>query len=120
IRTPLSEPLTPSMANPPRSSVTLSASILIPLLPLSPTMLFGTQYDPGWPITNDADASPGVLTLLTSIHAACAAQDNNDMRATAIEPTYLFFIDWVFPLFCFIVCISEPPRTAPLRRAKFY
>ena len=92
--TPLIDPLTPNMAKPPRSSVTLSESILIPLLPLTPTILLETQYEPGWLITNSAVASPGVLTLLTSIHVACAAQVKSHMKPITTEPIHDFFITW--------------------------
>ena len=96
IRIPLSDPPTPSMAKPARSSVTLSASILMPFLPDSPTVLLPRQYEPGWLITNTAVGSPGVLTLLTSIHVACAAQVKSDMRPIMTELIYDVFIMW-FP-----------------------
>jgi len=41
-----------------------------------------------------------VLTLLTSIHVACAAQVNNDIRTTTTEPIHEIFIYLVsFSLF---------------------
>src|SRR6266496_1474289 len=94
ITTPLSELPTPRTAKPARSSVTLSASILMPFLPATPTTLLPRQYEPGWLMTNTELASPGVLTLLTSIdgHLACAAQVKSDVRTTTTAPIHEIFI----------------------------
>ena len=102
MKIPLSDPPTPRTPKPARSSVTLSASILIPFLPLTPTTLSPRQYEPGWLMTNTAVPSPG--RLLTSIHVACAPQVNSDMKPIMTEPIYDVFMTW-FPLVC---CFSFP------------
>src|SRR3954467_8749366 len=52
-RTPFVTPLPgPTSSKPPRSSVTLSALIVMPLWPATPVRLPVTKYDPGWVMVN--------------------------------------------------------------------